>query len=78
MDVKNAFLHGDLQEEIYMHIPPGFNTVQTKGDDDHGIERVKQHLRNEFEVKDLGEMRYFLGIKVSRSSRGGQECKEGR
>ena len=27
------------------------------GDDDQGIEKVKHHLRNEFEVKDLGQMR---------------------
>jgi hypothetical protein len=40
------------------------------GDDALEVVRLKENLRREFEIKDLGQLRYFLGIQVVRSPRG--------
>ena len=39
-------------------------------DNHHEIEKLKQQLREAFEAKDLGELRYFLGLEVARSKEG--------
>jgi hypothetical protein len=40
------------------------------GDDVEEIKSLKKKLERAFEVKDLGPLRYFLGIEIARSSKG--------
>jgi len=39
-DVKNAFLHGSLEEEVYMEIPPGYGAIN----EGNKVCRVKKTL----------------------------------
>lgn len=36
------------------------------GDDEAEIVELKKCLRNAFEVKDLGQLKYFLDIEIAR------------
>ncbi|CAL8130715.1 unnamed protein product [Prunus armeniaca] len=113
-DVKNAFLHGDLKEEIYMDPSPGIPVTSKEGmvcklrkslyglkqsprawfgrfaasmrksgyvqsNSDHTlflkvtkveIQSLQKYLASEFEMKSLGDLKYFLGIEVARSKHG--------
>ncbi|KAK2970837.1 hypothetical protein RJ640_016633 [Escallonia rubra] len=41
-----------------------------KGDDCTGITSLKKFLQTKFHTKDLGQLKYFLGIEVTRSKKG--------
>lgn len=133
LDVQNAFLHGDLEEEVYMSLPQGFRRqgetkvcrllkslyglkqasrqwfakfstaliddgfIQSKtdyslftrsrdqqftivlvyvddiivtGNNETDIRHLKEFLHQRFHLKDLGLLKYFLGLEVARSARG--------
>ncbi|XP_043725672.1 uncharacterized mitochondrial protein AtMg00810-like [Telopea speciosissima] len=40
------------------------------GSNHSGIESLKRHLSQEFDIKDLGKLKYFLGIEVASSHKG--------
>jgi hypothetical protein len=138
LDVNNAFLHGDLQEDVYMVIPPGVqpskpnqvcklikslyglkqasrkwyekltSLLLTHGykqsTSDHSlfikhtpphftillvyvddvivagnflddIDYIKSILHSAFKIKDLGQLKYFLGFEVAHSSHGISLCQ---
>ncbi|GKV47833.1 hypothetical protein SLEP1_g54692 [Rubroshorea leprosula] len=133
LDVNNAFLQGDLHEEVYMKIPQGFTCNQSNkvcrlrkslyglrqasrnwfekfttsleavgfkqskadyslftlaiadsfvvvliyvddivitGNDGARIAALKHYLHSAFSIKDLGPLKYFLGIEVARTTEG--------
>uniref|UniRef100_A0A2N9GPK2 Reverse transcriptase Ty1/copia-type domain-containing protein n=1 Tax=Fagus sylvatica TaxID=28930 RepID=A0A2N9GPK2_FAGSY len=87
LDVKTAFLHGNLEEEIFMVQPEGFKQPGTenlvcrlkkslyglKQSPRQWYKRLKSLLHKEFEMKDLGAAKKILGMEIRRD-RGGKKA----
>ena len=41
--------------------------IVISGNDQDGIQRVKQHLFSHFQTKDLGKLKYFMGVEITQS-----------
>ncbi|RVW66792.1 Retrovirus-related Pol polyprotein from transposon RE2 [Vitis vinifera] len=60
--------HNSLGQCIYLVVY--VDDIVITGSDQDGIQKLKQHLFTLFQTKDLGKLKYFLGIEIAQSSSG--------
>ena len=60
--------HSSTGKCIYLIVYMG--DIVITGTDQDGIQKLKQHLFSHFQKKDLGKLKYFLGIEVAQSNSG--------
>ena len=60
--------HNSLRQCIYLVVY--VDHIAITGSDHDGIKKLKKHLFTHIQTKDLGKLKYFLGIEIAQSSSG--------
>ena len=58
--------HSSIGKCIYLIVY--VDDIVITGSDQDGIQKLKQHLFNHFQTKDLRKLKYFLGIEIAQSN----------
>ncbi|GJZ96170.1 zinc finger, CCHC-type containing protein [Tanacetum coccineum] len=66
MDVKTAFLNGELDDDVYMNQPQGF----IMPGNENKVDLTKEFLSLRFSMKDMREADVILGIRIKHESNG--------
>ena len=60
-----VFYHHTSSEQ-FIYLIVYMEDIVITGNDQNGIQRLKQHLFSHFQ-KDLGKLKYFLGVEIAQS-----------
>ena len=58
--------HTSSRQCIYLFVY--VDDIVIIGNDQDGVQKLKQHLFNHFQTKYLGKFKYFLGIEIAQSN----------
>ncbi|KAL9249582.1 Retrovirus-related Pol polyprotein from transposon RE1-like protein [Drosera capensis] len=64
---SSLFVHRRSQGIVILHLY--VDDIIITGDDITGIAKVKSHLSKQFHTKDLGTLKYFLGIEIAKQEK---------
>ncbi|KAL3699391.1 hypothetical protein R1sor_017413 [Riccia sorocarpa] len=86
IDIKTAFLYGDLEEEVYLVPPPGFDIPSNSGlacrlkKSLYGLKQAPRactyidwlltQLQHNFDLSNLGDMQHYLRLEFIRGEKG--------